>query len=86
MFGQRFRLKTATIATTVGPDQRIAVQLPSGTHFVVLDHIDPDAPLDSNHQVRVQCGGQVLSMFLVDIQEKSERIPPESKGRAVSDG
>jgi hypothetical protein len=83
MRGQQFRLKTAAIATTDGPDKRIAVQLPMGAHFVVLDHIHPDAPLEGNHQVRVQWDGQVVCMFLVDIQEKGEPTPQESKGRAV---
>ena len=85
MFGQRFRIKTPVIATTDGPEKRIAVQLPAGAHIVVLDHIQPNAALDSNHQVNVEWDGKVVSMFLVDIQEKGERLPPQSKGRAVSD-
>ena len=86
MFEQRFRLKTATIATiTDGPDNRIAVQLPAGAQIVILDQIHPDAPLDSTHQVKVDWGGKLVSMFLVDIQEKGERIPEEFKAKRVSE-
>lgn len=85
MFGQRFRLKTATIAITDAPEKRIAVRLPTGAQIVVLDQIQPDAQLDSSHQVTVEWDGKVVSMFLVDIHEKGERIPPQSKGKTVSD-
>jgi hypothetical protein len=85
MFGQRFRLKADAIATTDGPDKRIAVQVPAGAQIVVLDHIQTSVPLDSSFQVNVEWNGKVVSMFLVDIHEKGERNPPGSKGRAVSD-
>ena len=84
MFGQRFRLKTAAIAVTDGPEKRIAIELPEGAQFVVLDQVPYDAPLH-NQQVNVKWDGKVVSIFLVDIREKGEWIPPESKGRSVSD-
>jgi hypothetical protein len=85
MFGHRFRLKTATIGVTDGPDKRVAIQLPAGAQIVVLDQIPPDVPPDSNHQVNVEWEGKLVSMFLVDIREKGEPIAPQSKGRAVSE-
>jgi len=85
MFGQRFRLKTAAIATTAGPENRIAVQIPAGAHITVVDHLQSDLPPDSSAQVNVEWDGKVVSMFRVDIHEKGERIPPESRGRAVPD-
>jgi len=85
MFGQRFRLKTATIAITDGPEKRIAVQLPTGAQIVVLEHVQPNAPLDSSRQVNVEWDGKVVSMFLVDIIEKGELVPLHSEGKAASD-
>jgi hypothetical protein len=85
MLGQRFRLKTAVIAVTDGPEKRLAVQIPTGAQIVVLDDIQSHAALDNNHQVNVEWDGKIVSMFLVDIHEKGERIPPQSKGKTVPD-
>jgi len=83
MFGQRFRLTAATIAVMEGPEKRTAVQLPTGAQILVLDHIQPDAQVHSTHQVNVEWDGKVVSMFLVDIHEKGERIPPQSTGKSA---
>ena len=78
MLGQWFRLKTATIATTAGLEKRVAVQLPAGAEFIVLDSVQPDAAHDG--QVNVEWDGERISMFLVDIREKGEPIWPKYKG------
>jgi hypothetical protein len=80
MFGQRFKLKTATIATAEGPDTRIAVQLPIGAEIVVRDQVDSDGPADPTRQVNVEWDGKMLSMFLVDIREKGEWVRAEEVG------
>ena len=84
MTGQRFRLKTATIAVRNGPEKRTAVQLPEGAQIVVLGHIQHDGDLDGNRQVNVEWDGTVVSMFLVDIHEKGEPMPPAPERKAVS--
>jgi hypothetical protein len=85
MFGQRFRLKTAAIATAEGPEKRVAVQIPAGAQILVLDDIEPGAPPDASRLVNVEWEGNVVSMFVVDIHEKGERMPPHAKRKQVSD-
>jgi len=84
MFGQRLRLKTDTIATTSEDGNVIAIQVPAGAEILVLDQIQPNVPHTSTRQVDVLWQGKALSMFLVDIRERCEPIPPPSKGRAAS--
>ena len=85
LLGQQFRLKAAAIAVKDEAEKRTAVQLPTGAEILVLDHVLSDTPLDSSHQVKVEWDGMVLSMFLVDIHEKGERISPHSKRKTMSD-
>ena len=85
MLGQRLRLMTATIAVMNEPEKQTAVQLPAGAEIVILEQIRLNTPLNSRQQVDVEWNGKVVSMFLVDIHEKGERLPPQSKERAVSD-
>ena len=82
MAGQRFRLKLATVATTEYGDRPCIVQLPQGAEIVVVDGIPAHRPAEASQQVAVRWRGRKFSMFVVDIEDRGERIqeaaPPGS--------
>lgn len=75
MLGQRFRLKTDTIATVFQDDgKRVAVQIPAGGVILVIDSV-PDPVVDRNQQVNAKWEGRTVTLFAVDIGERGKRIP-----------
>jgi hypothetical protein len=72
--GQTFRLKSTTIATVLQDGRRIAIQLPAAAKIVVTDPVPEHTSEDVRQQVNVRWNGENLMMFLIDIQERGERI------------
>ena len=70
MVGQRFRIRTATIA--VQHNSQLAT-IPADTVVLVTSTIEGD-PLAHNARVTVEWNGQTATMFTVDVQERGERI------------
>jgi hypothetical protein len=58
--------------------------VPEGAEVVAIDDISTSVPDESNRQVGIQWEGCTLSMFLVDIQERCERIQAASKPRSAA--
>ena len=72
--GQRFRLKRTTIATVMQDGKRIAVQIPADATIIAIDPVPECKSDDRSQQVNVQWQGKDLMMFVIDIQERGERI------------
>ena len=72
--GQSFRLKSATIATVMQDDKRIAIQIPAGAKIISVDPVPEAKSDDRRQQVNVRWNGKDLLMFLVDLQERGVRV------------
>jgi len=83
MFGRRFRLNATTICTTHKGGKAVAEQIPKGVEVVVLNPVAAEASKDSNRQVWVEWEGRIVSMFLVDLQERGEPIPSQGKRKST---
>jgi hypothetical protein len=70
---QRFRLKSATIATASEDGKPATVQIPLGSLIVVLDSVAFDSR-EPNQQVSVEWQGATIKMFAIDIRERGERV------------
>jgi hypothetical protein len=77
--GQSFRLKRTTIATVMQDGKRIAVQIPAAARIIAVDPVPEHIPDDRRQQVNVRWNGKDLIMFLIDIQERGERIQTARK-------
>ena len=73
MFGQRFRLKAATIAVGFTDGKKVAYQIPAGAEIVVIDSIRVD-PNDPSRTVSVEWNSKPFTMFAVDLRERGDRI------------
>jgi hypothetical protein len=73
MFGQRFRLKAATIALGFTDVKKTAFQIPAGAEIVVIDGIRVD-PKDLTRTVSVEWESKTVTMFAVDLRERGYRI------------
>jgi hypothetical protein len=73
MFGQRFKLKTRTIAVSLEGGKKIAVAVPMDAEIVVTDKVPVDHT-DRNRQVTVEWAGKIVTMFAVDIRDRGERV------------
>jgi hypothetical protein len=73
MFGQRFRMNIATIATAVMDGKEIAFRIPAGAEIVVMESLPADSQ-DRTQRVKVEWNGQVVTMFAVDIKYRGEPI------------
>ena len=82
MTAQRLRLRVKTVATTQDEGKPLIVEVPEGAELVAIDDIPTDVPDGSNRQVCIQWEGRTLSMFLIDIQQRCERIQAASKPRS----
>ena len=76
---QTFRLKTTTVATVMQDGKRIAIQIPAAAKIVVVDPVPEQTSEDVRQQVNVRWNGENLMMFLIDIQERGERIQAVGK-------
>ena len=69
MRGQRYRMKTATLAIMVHDGQNISVTVPLGSEIEIVG-----GPLDGERLVDVQWEGRTVMMFTIDIRERGERL------------
>lgn len=75
---KRFRVKTATIATTRVGDKMVAVHLPAMAEIVLIDELPVYSPR-SYEQISVEWDHRSFRMFVVDILEKCERVTGVSR-------
>jgi hypothetical protein len=72
---QSFRLKKETIATTVGSDgMGTAIQIPAGAEITVVDNFPKNNTNDPRATINVFWRGEILAMFLIDLQERGEPL------------
>jgi hypothetical protein len=69
MRGQRYRLKTPTLAIVVRDGQNAPITIPSGAEIEVVN-----GPLDGNRLLDVAWEGKTVMMFTTDIRERGERL------------
>ena len=79
--GQRYRLKTPTIACVCRDGRMVAVTIPAGCEILVVD-VGVDSS-DISQQLSVRWDGQVATMFAVDIRERGEPIGASSFNLAI---
>jgi len=73
--GQSFRLKKDTIATTVGPDgMGTTTQIPAGAEITVVHSLPKNQTDDPHATIEVFWRGDILAMFLVDLQERGDLL------------
>ena len=82
MTAQRLRLRVKTVATTQDEGKPLIVEVPEGAELIAIDDIPTDVPHESNRQVSIKWEGRTLAMFLVDIQQRCERIQAASRPRS----
>lgn len=75
---QRFRVKTATIATTRMGDRMVAVHLPARAEITLIDELPMSSPR-GYEQVSVEWDSRRYQMFVVDLLEKCERVSGASR-------
>jgi hypothetical protein len=73
MFGQRFRLRIGTIATAVMDGKDIAFRIPADSEIVVIERLRVDSK-DRTRRVKMKWNSQVVTMFVVDIEERGEPV------------
>jgi hypothetical protein len=69
MRGQRYRLKTPTLAIMDHEGQNTPITIPSGAVVEIVN-----GPLDGNRLLDVQWDGKAVMMFTTDIRERGERL------------
>ena len=77
--GQSFRLKRTTIATVMQDGKRIAIQIPAAAKIIAIDPVPEYTSDDRRQQVTVRWMDKDLMMFLIDIQERGERIQTDGR-------
>jgi hypothetical protein len=69
MIGQRFRLKSPTLAIMTQDGANIAVMIPKGAEVEVID-----GPLNGNRLVEIRWECKTVMVFTNDIRDRGERI------------
>ena len=69
MVGERFRMKTPTLAIMAQDGAKIPVMIPKGAEVEVLD-----GPLNGNRLVDVRWEGKTVMVFTNDIRDRGERL------------
>jgi len=73
--GQRFRLKSPSMGTVLQQDgKKIVFQIPAGSEIVAIDPIPEQLSKNQLCKVNIQWRGRTMTMYLVDVQERGERI------------
>jgi hypothetical protein len=65
----RYRLRRATIAVHQGGARPVAMTIPSGTILKVADNT-----VNADGFVEVECGGEIIQIFAVDLRERGELV------------
>jgi hypothetical protein len=69
MVGQRFRMKTPTLAIMTQDGAKIPVMIPKGAEVEVLD-----GPLNGNRLVDVRWEDKTVMVFTNDVRDRGERV------------
>lgn len=69
MLGERYRLKTPTLAIMANDGDRIAVTIPIHGEVEVVD-----GPMNGDRVVDVLWEGKTVMMFTTDLRELGERL------------
>jgi hypothetical protein len=72
--GSIFRLKSSTVSTVIQDGKWTAIQIPAGAEVSAMDLIPVNESDGKHQQIRIQWEGKTLRMFLIDLQERGERI------------
>jgi len=73
--GPRLFLRVQTVATTTQDGlKKTIVQVPAGTLLVALDAVPEKRPEEATEQVDLDWNGTTVRMFLVDLQQRCERV------------
>jgi hypothetical protein len=73
---QRFQLRRSTIAIVDNDNgKKVATMIPAGAVIMALG-LDPleCAARNRTEQIEVSWNGRSMSMFLIDLQERGERV------------
>ena len=73
---ERFKLKSATMAVHYqdGGPKGLAVVIPGGSEVSSVEHIDTRPGFDHSVFVQVRWAGRTVSMFLLDLVDRGERL------------
>jgi hypothetical protein len=76
-----FRLNTATMAVhqRSGEPHGSAVMIPAGSEIVSQERVDFRPGFDRSRLVEVRWAGRTVSMFLLDLMERGERVDRASR-------
>jgi hypothetical protein len=69
MIGQRFRLKSSTLAIMTEDHAKIPVVIPNGAEVEVIT-----GPMNSNRLVDVNWDGKTVMVFIKDLRDRGERL------------
>jgi hypothetical protein len=69
MVGQRFRMKTPTLAIMPQDGAKIPVMIPKDGEVEILD-----GPLNGNRLVDVRWDGKTVMVFTNDVRDRGERL------------
>jgi hypothetical protein len=69
MRGQRYRMKTPTLAIMIDDGHKIPITVPRGGEIEVVG-----GPLDGDRLLDVRWEGKPVMMFTTDIRERGERV------------
>ena len=78
-----FRLKSATMAIHNLGNSRTVLVIPQGAEIAAIDVPDSRTGFEHSRLIEIQWDGKTVSMFLLDLFERGERVkrlstPPES--------
>ena len=69
--GQRFRLNSPIMGTSIKDDMRIVFQIPAGSKIQANDPIPEQLSKDQLCTVNILWQGRTMTMLLVDVQERA---------------
>ena len=75
MATQRFRLKTRTLALVLEDGgKQVALEIPAGAEIHVTDPVPLSPVTDHTERILIRWNDRTASLFLVDLQERGQRI------------
>ena len=72
--GQRFRLNSPSMGTRIQDGRKIVFMIPAGSEIIAVDPIPEQLSKDLLRRVNIQWQGRTMTMFLLDVQERAERV------------
>ena len=68
------------MGTLIQDGKKIVFQIPAGSEIVAFDPIPEELSKDLLRKVNIQWQGKIMTMFLVDVQQRGTRIQAAQKG------